>query len=383
MDLATHKRLTALASTSIDRIADNCSRYGIQFPNHGVGQRYLLKENINWLAGFWPGILWLCASQVEERETSLFTKTAGSLLPSFETRLNQQVHITHDLGFLFMLSARAQWEITQDQEAYQLGLRAADALLARYRPAGQYIQAWGPVGDPKEGGRIIADTMMNLPLLFWASHVTGDGRYRQAAFDHAVNTQAHLIRADGSSYHTFFFDQTTGDPLYAATHQGHHNESLWARGQAWLIYGFALAAHWCDEPRFVTASQKTAARFLAELPADGVPLWDLRLPSDADAPRDSSAAAIAACGLFRLAQLTQESRYLRQAEALLTALIDHCFEFSAEGEGLLKHGALHIPKGWAPDDYLIFGDYFFLEALLTAEGKNPDFWGQTTGISIL
>ena len=376
MDVTNSVDISLLIEKLKDRLAQNCGRYRLQFPNYGIGQQYLLKDNSNWLAAFWPGLLWLCAA--DERDTAIdgrFAPMATSLLPSFVTRLDKRVHITHDLGFLYTLSARAQWDVIQDAHARSLALRAADDLYKRYRLPGKYIQAWGAVGDEHEGGRMIADTMMNLPLLFWTSEQTGDDRYYVAAYNHAINTEKHLVRPDGSTYHTFFFHQDTGEPDRPETHQGISDESLWARGQAWVIYGMALAAHWCDSSLFLETAQKTAARFLAELPDYKIPYWDLRLPTTETHLRDSSAAAIAACGLLRIAKLSQNDLYQRQAEELLQALLDHCLETDPDAEGLLKHGALHIPKGWAPDDYLIFGDYFFLEALLTLENKNPDFWG--------
>jgi len=218
---------------------------------------------------------------------------------------------------------------------------------------------------------------MNLPLLFWASEQTGDPRYREAAYNHAQLSRQYLIREDGSSFHTYFFNQETGEPIEGRTHQGFGDDSCWARGHAWLIYGFALAAQWCDEPEFLEAAKQTAVYFLNHLPEDNIPIWDFRLTDDEIAYRDSSAAAIAACGLLRIAQLTGDDTFLAQGNMLTDALISECFETDTAGQGLLKHGALHIPKGWTPDGYLIFGDYFFLEALLTCENKNPDFWGPT------
>lgn len=356
------------------RIARNCTLFGQRFPNYGQGLDYVLKGNENWLAGFWSGLLWLCAAS---DNNSIYRETAVSLLPSFQAGLDQKIHVDHDFGFLYLLSARAQWELTEDQAAKQLALRAAEGLFERFRERGQYIQAWGPLGDPEEGGRMIADTMMNLPLLFWASEQTGNGRYHEVAYLHAKHSQTHLVRPDGSTYHTFFFNQETGEPDHAETHQGFGDDSLWARGQAWMIYGFALAAQWCDDASFLETAKQMAHRFLAELPTDKVPYWDLRLPTDERHLRDSSASAIAACGLFLIAQLSSDSAYHEQGVQLIDALVAHCFETHPNGQGLIKHGALHIPKGWAQDDYLIFGDYFFMEALLTLTGKNPDFWGPT------
>ena len=374
MQLVASTDMMTITSDLQARIARNCTLFGQHFPNYGMGQQYRLQENNNWLAAFWPGLLWLCASDSNE---AIYRDTAVSLLPSFHTRLDKHIHITHDLGFLYSLSARAQWQISGDEAAKQLALRAADQFLQRFRMPGHYLQAWGPVGDPVEGGRIIADTMMNLPLLFWASEQTGNEAYHRAAYHHARNSQRHLIRPDGSSYHTFFFNQETGEPDHAETHQGFSDDSLWARGQAWAIYGFALAAQWCDDETFLETAKQTAHCFWAELPVDKVPYWDLRLPTEESHLRDSSASAIAACGLLRIAQLSGDIMYRRQATLLVQALLDNCLETSDTGQGLLLHGALHIPKGWAPDDYLIFGDYFFLEALFTLAHKNPDFWGPT------
>jgi unsaturated chondroitin disaccharide hydrolase len=187
-----------------------------------------------------------------------------------------------------------------------------------------------------------------------------------------------LLRPDGSTYHTFFFEQDTGKPIGPRTHQGYADDSLWARGQAWAIFGFAAAAEWCREARFLEASRQAARRFMAELPSDGVPWWDLRLPEDAPHYRDSSAGAIAASGMLRLARLAggeESDEFCHSALALLDALVANCFEPQPEAQGLLRYGTCHAHKGWGVETYLICGNYFFLEALLALEGKAPDFWG--------
>ena len=360
---------------SLARIQRHHRAFGDQFPIVGEGARYTLSENNNWLAGFWTGLLWLAYAATGDGDLSAH---AESLLATFSERLEEGVHITHDLGFLFTLSARAQWQMTEHERARQLALRAANELMQRYRPAGRYIQAWGEVGDSKEGGRTIIDTMMNLPLLFWASEQTGDPAYRGAALAHAETSRQHLLRPDGASYHTFFFDQASGQPLGPRTHQGYADDSLWARGQAWAIFGFAVAADWCRDESLLDASRRAARRFTAELPPDGVPTWDLRLPGDAPQYRDSSAGAIATSGLLRLAGLldgAERDEFHRSALVLLDALVANCCETEPEGQGLLRDGTYHAHKGWGVEEYLICGDYFFLEALLTLEGKAPDFWG--------
>jgi unsaturated chondroitin disaccharide hydrolase len=360
---------------SLARIRGYHRAAGGQFPTIGQGDHYQLAGNDHWLAGFWTGLLWLAYSATGDPD---LRAQAESLLPSFRERLENRVHITHDLGFLFTLSARAQWQVTGDCQARDLALRAAAELGQRYRPRGRYIQAWGSVGDAEEGGRAIVDTMMNLPLLFWASEQTGDVHYGQVARAHAETSRRTLLRPDGAAYHTFFFDQESGEPAGPRTHQGYADDSLWARGQAWAIYGFALAAEWCQEPAFLEAARQAAGCFLAELPPDGVPTWDLRLPRDAPHYLDSSAGAIAASGMLRLARLVdgKEGDELRDWTCgLLDSLITRCFETEPQAQALLRHGTVHAHKGLGVDAYFICGDYFFLEALLAAEGKAPDFWG--------
>jgi unsaturated chondroitin disaccharide hydrolase len=371
----THNDLQAALTGSLERIQRCQGAFDRRFPTVGEGNRYQLAGNNHWLAGFWTGLLWLTYAVTGDR---VVQDRAQSSLSSFAERLEGGIHITHDLGFLYSLSARAQWQLTGGLAARDLALRAAQELARRYRPQGGYIQAWGQMGDPAEGGRAIIDTMMNLPLLFWACQQTGDLGFREMALAHAETTRKHLLRSDGASYHTFFFDQDTGRPIGPRTHQGYADDSLWARGQAWAIYGFALAAEWSGEQRFLEAAQGAARRFMAELPADGVPTWDLRLPAEAPHYRDSSAGAVAAGGMLRLARLGEEGgegEFRQAAGELLSALVAHCLETRAEGQGLLRHGTYNVQEGRGVDAYFICGDYFFLEALLALEGRAPDFWG--------
>lgn len=366
-------------AAALERIYRHRDAFGSQFPTFGQDTRYQLSDNDNWLAGFWPGLLWLSASAASDpAQVDALRASAERLLPSFAQRLDARVHITHDLGFLYTLSARAQWQMTGSEPARQLALRAAAELAARYREPGRYIQAWGAVGDPAEGGRIIIDTLLNLPLLFWAAAQTGNSRYAQIASEHAARSAAHLVRDDASTAHTFFFDQETGAPLVARTHQGYADDSLWARGQGWAIYGFAAAAQWTGDHAYRDLARRALDRFLAELPDGDIPTWDLRLPLDAPHYPDTSAGAIAAAGALRLARLYEgdPAAILRaQADRLLDALIGAYAETRPEGQGLLRGGTYHAHKRWGVNEYFICGDYFYLEALLMRAGRAPDFWG--------
>lgn len=357
----------------VSRIKNNCTRFGDQFPTVGVGTAYQLAPNDHWLSGFWTGLLWLAYAASGDEA---LRESAGRLLASFERRLDEHIHITHDLGFLFTLSARAEWQLTQNPAARDLALRAARELSARYCPQGEYIQAWGEVGSPDEGGRMIIDTLLNLPLLFWASQQTGDLLLYDIARQHAETAARYLVREDGSTYHTFLFNQQTGLPIGPRTHQGYADDSLWARGQAWAIYGFAVAGQWCGAAEFLETARRAAERYLAELPPSGVPWWDLRLPDEAPHHTDTSAGAIAAAGMFRLAALLPGGHVFReQAIRQVQALVTGYLETLPDAEGLLRGGTYHAHKGWGLDSYFICGDYFFLEALLMMEECFVDFWG--------
>ena len=167
---------------AIENVRRNIPRFGDQYPHNGDGMAYVLTDNTHWMTSFWPGQLWL-AYHVTGDET--FRREAERRLASFEHRLVNRIDESHDLGFLYTLSARAQWQMTGDPAARQLGIDAAERLITRFHPKGEYIQAWGMMNDPIEGGRMIVDCLMNLPLLFWASYETGDPKYAEVASKHA------------------------------------------------------------------------------------------------------------------------------------------------------------------------------------------------------
>ncbi len=376
----TAKTITRAGALEIcrQRVRDNVAIFGEQFPFVGDdGDGYVLGDNDHWMTAFWTGELWLAYAGTQD---AFYRQAAEQHLDSFRRRLANNVRITHDLGFLFTLSARAQYLLTDSQEARELGLVAAARLLERYNPNGGYIQAWGEIGDPKEHGRFIVDCLMNLPLLYWAGAETGDPRYAAAASAHARTTERYIMRPDGSTCHTFYVDPQTGEPVGPKTVQGYSDDSLWSRGQAWTIAGFAMAAEWSDEEEFIAASRRAADRFLAEITPDYVSLWDFRLPPEEPPIRDTSAAAIAACGLLRLAGLVEGeagAAYAAAANQLIDAQLDAAFDARPEGvQGLLQDSSYHARKPEWAERYTLFGDYFFMEALTWLTGYDIDFWGK-------
>ncbi|GAB2671784.1 glycoside hydrolase family 88 protein [Paenibacillus thermoaerophilus] len=357
----------------------NISRFGDLFPHVSEGDgKYRLNPNTEWTDGFWSGILWL---SYEYSGDSAFREAALRTVRSFQDRLERHVELDHhDIGFLYSLSVKAQWIVERDKGARELALRAADTLMKRWRENMQILQAWGPKDDPENGGRIIIDCLMNLPLLAWAAGQTGNVRMAEAARIHADKSLRFLVRGDASTYHTFYFDQQTGDSLRGGTHQGFKDGSTWTRGQAWGIYGFALAYRYFGKPEYLDAAKRLAVYFIDHLPEDRVAYWDFDVPQQPGTARDSSASAIAACGMLEIVEHLeagdpQREIFLRAVDESMSSLVEHYFTAgNEEEEGFLRHGSYSVRAGQSPDDFVIWGDYFFLEALMRLAKGVPGYW---------
>ncbi|TVY03932.1 glycoside hydrolase family 88 protein [Paenibacillus cremeus] len=363
---------------AVQKTRANIERYGVLFPHVSKDGKYLLNANSEWTDGFWSGMLWLC---YEYTQDDIFKQAAERTVASFRNRMDENKALDHhDIGFLYSLSSKAQWILEQDEAAKQLTLEAADKLMARYRPKGRYIQAWGREGDEKNGGRIIIDCMLNLPLLYWAYEQTGNTAYRDVAIIHADKSRRFLVRGDDSSYHTFYFDPENGESLRGGTHQGYGDGSTWTRGQAWGIYGFALSYYYTKNPQYLETSLRLARYFLERLPEDDVVYWDFDAPVNAETKRDSSASAITSAGLLELLSHLPadhpERAFLEDGlQRSMTSLVNNYATIGQpEAEGLLEHGSYSVRAGNAPDDYMIWGDYYYLEALMRLEKGVTGYW---------
>ncbi|MGH3282168.1 MAG: glycoside hydrolase family 88 protein [Trebonia sp.] len=345
-----------------DSYPDDTTRDGRYFPRP-AGNGIPEGGNQGWTTSFWPGMQWLAWELSGEDE---FRGAAVAHAADFARRVaNGRDLDTHDLGFLYTLSSVTAWQLLGIAAARDAALRAADHLMGRFLPAAGIIQAWGDLSDPVQRGRTIIDSLMNLPLLTWAGQQTGDPRYDRAVRRHAGQLSRHMLRVDNSTFHTYYWDAETGQPRFGATEQGAHDDSCWARGQAWGIYGFALTYRATGDPRLIEASRRCADYLLAHLPADLVPCWDLAYGGDSDVSRDSSAAAIAACGLLELGGLDDGAgRYRRAADDILDSLIvNYAPVPDGSSDALLLRGVYDMPKGAGVDEGTLWGDYFYLEAL--------------------
>lgn len=337
---------------------------------------YPAIDNVEWTNGFWTGMLWLAWELSGEPR---YREVAEAQLPGYAERLRRRINVDHhDLGFLYSLSACAAHRLTGDVKARAVALTAARLLLARFDPVAGVIQAWGDMNDPKQRGRMIIDCNLNLPLLYWASRQTGEAAFAAAADQHLQRAAELLVRPDASTYHTYYIDTRTGLPRHGSTHQGFSNDSSWARGQAWGIYGFALAYRHMGDAKLIALSAKLANHFLNRLPSDGICCWDLIFTNE-NTPRDSSAAAIAACGLIELAgalPLSDPARSTYEQWAWhIVRTLDARYLAPIEGSNaVLAHAVYHMPNGVGIDESCIWGDYYYLEALMRLRRVWTPYW---------
>jgi len=357
-----------------DKVSRNALSIGDSFPHASVGGRYNSCPAHDWGAGFWPGLLWLV---YRETGSKLLMETAAALEIKLGHTLAEYEELHHDVGFMFSLSSVAQYKLLKDSGARRHGLMAANLLAGRFNVKGDFIRAWPDWDQEDHSGWAIIDCMMNLPLLYWASAELKDPRYKHIAVRHADMALNEFLRPDGSAFHIVCFNPDTGERKGALAGQGYAADSAWARGTAWALYGFALSYRYTGDERYLDASQRAAHYFLAHLPEDQVPYWDFLLPDRRGMPRDSSAAAIAASGMLELSSCCDgaSAEFYREAGSrIVRSLHENYRAWHPDEEGMLLHATGYYMKNSNVDVPIIYGDYFFVEALLKLKGRTELFW---------
>lgn len=318
-----------------------------------------------WTNGFWPGILWNIADYAKDPEiASMAAETTRAL----EDILDEPPR-SHDLGFIFQTSFGIAYRMTGDSYYRDILLRAADSLMALFNePSGTFL-AWPSKVKNGEYAphNTIIDSMLNMEMLLNASNITGDRSYADAAISHANQTMRNHIRQDYSTCHVVVYDDKTGAVIRKTTHQGMADSSTWSRGQAWGIYGFAMFYRETKDPVYLITAKALADYFIEGLPADGVPYWDFDDPNIPSAPRDASAAAIAASGMLDIAKNCPDpsdaARYLNAAVGLIEALSKQPYRTFSDMLSFLNHSTGSFPRNRELDMPIIYADYYFLEAL--------------------
>ncbi|MBA4493314.1 glycoside hydrolase family 88 protein [Paenactinomyces guangxiensis] len=358
-----------------EKVARNSQRIGSNFPHASVEGKYVFEAPHWWTAGFWPGLLWLVYRESGDENLKLIAEQCEDRLDQVLTNYDQ---LDHDMGFMWTLTSITRYKLLHADNSKRRALLAANLLAGRFNVKGKYIRAWNPWREDEDNsGWAIIDCLMNLPLLFWASEVTGDPRFKHVATEHADTVLKHFIRPDGSVYHIVCFEAESGEWAGVYRGQGFSQESAWSRGTSWALYGLTLCYHYTGEEKYLHAAKRVAYFFIANLPEDHVPYWDFRLPSGIPKYRDSSAGACGACGLLLLADkagFVEAPLYRHAAEKMLHSLyLNYGAWDNEDEEGLILHGTSHYPEGKNIDVPLIYGDYFFAEGLACLKGHKGLF----------
>jgi len=319
----------------------------------------------DWVSGFFAGTLWymyeLTADEMWADHARAHTEKLDSI---------QYLTWHHDVGFMVFDSYGNGLRIKNIPEYKDIILTTAHSLSTRFRTGAGVLQSWNvDRGWQAERGwkcPVIIDNMMNLEILFNATRMSGDSTFFKIAVSHADRTLENHFRPDASSYHVVDYDPGTGEVLHRCTAQGYADESAWARGQAWALYGFATSYSYTGFERYLEQSEKVAAYIISRLPEDGVPYWDFDAPDIPDTYRDASSAAIMASAFYHLYSLTGTTQYRQTADKMLSSLSSPAYraEPGTNGGFILMHSVGSLPHGSNIDVPLNYADYYFLEALI-------------------
>jgi len=353
----------AAQSTRLLKIAEAADK--IPRTLDAEGNMHWTHKNFDWTEGFYPGSSWYLFEMTKDKKWKEAAEKFQALFEDHKYRLTN-----HDLGFVFNCSYGNGYRLTGNKAFKEVMITAGNSLITRFNPKVGCIKSW----DVDKGWQstrgwkypVIIDNMMNLELLFELTKLTGDQKYAKVAIAHADTTLKHHFRQDNSSYHVIDYDPETGAVRNKNTAQGYANESSWARGQAWGIYGYTVCYRYTKDKKYLEQAQKIAD-FIINYPGtpnDGIPYWDYNAPNIPNEPRDVSAATVTASALIELDTYTEQS-YQPAIHKIMNSLASS--EYTAKlGENkdfILKHSVGSIPHNNEIDVPLNYADYYYLEAL--------------------
>lgn len=319
-------------------------------------------ESKDWTSGFYPGNLWQLYKLTgkEAFKNKVVEWTAFIEKEKYNGG-------THDMGFKIYSSFGEGFEITKNEHYKDVIVESANTLITRFNKNVGSLRSWDFNADIWEFP-VIIDNMMNLELLFEATRISGDSIYHNIAVKHANTTLKNHFREDNSSYHVVVYDTVSGGVKSKVTHQGFNDNSAWARGQAWGIYGFTMCYRYTQNPKYLEQAEQSAAFYLqhAKLPVDGIPYWDFDDPKIPNAVKDVSAATIVASALVELSMYTNNDAYLEYSKKVLNSLKseEYIIPLDKEAPFILKHSTGNWPKKDEMDGPIVYGDFYFLELML-------------------
>ncbi|MDT2821962.1 glycoside hydrolase family 88 protein [Enterococcus devriesei] len=328
------------------------------------------NDPVWWTNGFWSGMMW---QMYHATNKDIYKETAELNEAALDKAFDIYTGLHHDVGFMWLHTAVANYRLTENERSKARGLHAAHLLAGRYNPRGKYLRSW----NRDRAGWVIIDSMLNIPLLYWAKETIGDPRFGYVAEDHADKVMNHIVRPDGSVNHIGVFDPTNGELLETPAGQGYASGSAWSRGQSWAIYGFALSYLHTNKTAYLETAKKVAHYFISEVSKnDWIPVVDFRAPKE-PVMIDTSAGMCAACGFLEIAKHVSEYEkglYIDAAVNLLQAVEAKYAIWDPEKDGLIDYstGSYH-EDAWT-EVPIIYGDYYFVEAILRLLEKDFLIW---------
>jgi unsaturated chondroitin disaccharide hydrolase len=354
-----------------NKINFTSEQIGASFPHISINGKYDNNDLDWWTNGFWPGLLWLIYNETKDDRLKSIAQECEEKL---DKPLWEYEKLHHDVGFMWELSAVANYRLTGNEKSRTRGLIAASHMASRFNVKGNFIRAWNYEPNVDVSGWAIIDCMMNLPLLYWASEELKDPRYKHIAMAHADTVIREFVRADGSVHHIVCFDAETGECIGHNGGQGYCEGSSWSRGQAWALYGFVLSYIYTKKQEYLDTAKKVAHYFISNIQDDYIPLCDFRAPKE-PIIKDSTAGAIAASGLIELSKFVDDfesEMYLKNAIKILKALEEKCVNWSLQEQAILTMGTVAYDRNINVP--IIYGDYYFAEAISKLKGNNILFW---------
>lgn len=355
------------------KLSAECDRIGSNMPYIPVDGRYhdMGEEHLTWWTNsFWAGMLWQMYHATGEKK---YADSAIGLEERLDAALEEYQRVDHDLGFMWSHTAVAHYRLKKDEKARLRGLHAAAILASRFQPAGNYFRAWNTPGESVA----IVDCLMNLPLLYWGSEVSGNPAWKQLAMAHADTALAEILRPDGSSNHIVKFDPETGEVLEKPGGQGYGEGSSWTRGTAWAIYGMSLSYRYTGKQEYLDAAKRTAHYFIANAAVNQYDIViDFRAPKE-PVYYDNTAAVCAACGLLELSEHVGEYEkdlYVTSALRLLHRITERFCNWNAEEDGITVAGSARYDSAEDREVPIIYGDYFLTEAVLRLLDRDFLIW---------
>lgn len=366
-EISKEKLIKAIEKAT-DKLETQIPMYEDKFPSTwSTDFKYTLGTNNNWVCGMFTGEFLLAYELTGNKK---FKEVVERQLLTYRKRIDEKIGVSnHDVGFAFSPSCVAAFKVLGDEDARKTALDAADHLYHNaFTEEGGFVLRFGKPAVKEIACRTMMDTLMNIPLLFWAGQETGRKEYTEAAISQYKITEKYLIREDGSSFHHYQFEPGTYKPLRGLTLQGYSDDSCWSRGHAWGIYGFPIAYSYTGDSTLIDLHEGITNFMLNHLPMDLIPYWDYDF-TEGNEVRDSSAGLINVCGMKEMSRLLPESAsqktiFDNASAQMLEAIIDNCTGgIGWEYDGLVNHVTAAKPQNKGIDECGVYGDYHYLEAL--------------------